>query len=146
MNHEAEIHPGEPASESISHSVVTSSIFSPIAHGWKPGSLPELATPGFPLAPPFIVKAPTCSLSQNTEASPTVPFGFRFRIRKNSPTHPVIDLTHGFYDPVTQVYTVPLRTGGDTEGDVFETGYWTDHGDGKNPNRSWDTMPDRESD
>jgi hypothetical protein len=92
------------------------------------------------------VRSPGESLPPDASEPSALPFGFHFRIRKTRPTHPVIDLTRGSYDPQTQLYTVPLRAGGDTEGDEFETGYWTDQGDGKNPNKSWDTMSDRESD
>jgi len=146
MSHETTGEPGELAPERVSCRVVPSSIFSPFEQGWKPARLPELATNGFPFAPPFIVRAPVCSAPPDASKSSPLPFGFHFRVRKTSATHPVIDLTHGFYDPVTQRYTVPLRAGGDTEGEEFETGYWTDHGDGKDPNKSWDTMTDRESD
>lgn len=146
MSLETDIQPGSAAPECVDCSVVTSSVFSPVEHGWKPVTLPELATNGFPFAPPFIVKTQTCSPSCDTGATTRMPFGFHFRTHKASPTHPVIDLTRGFYDPQTQLYTVPLRAGGDTEGDEFETGYWTDQGDGNNPNKSWDIMPDRESD
>jgi hypothetical protein len=146
MSHEIEHQPCSAALECVSGSDVSSSVFSVLEHGWEPARLPELATNGFPFAPPFIVRAPAGTPPPDACASTVLPFGFHFRIHKTSPTHPVIDLTRGFYDPQTQLYTVPLRAGGDTEGDEFETGYWTDQGDGKNPNKSWDTMSDRESD
>lgn len=146
MNHQIDGQLGFPVPESISRNSFTSSIFSPVSHGWKPAKLPELATNGFPFAPPFLLRAPARPLQLEIETPSSLPFGFHFRVRKTSRTHPVIDLTRGFYDPVTQLYTVPLRAGGDTEGDEFETGYWTDQGDGTSPNKSWDTMTDRESD
>jgi hypothetical protein len=146
MSHEIIMEPEEVAPQPALCRSDSSSIFLPFEQGWKPARLPELATNGFPFAPPFIVRAPVCSAPPDAGKPSPLPFGFRFRVSKTSATHPVIDLTHGFYDPVTQLYTVPLRAGGDTEGDEFETGYWTDHGDGKDPNKSWDTMTDRESD
>lgn len=147
MGLEIERQPDSSAAfECVSGSGASSSIFSVLERGWKPARLPELATNGFPFAPPFIMRAPAGTPPQESNTPTTLPFGFHFRLRKISSTHPVIDLTHGFYDPHTQLYTASLREGEETEGDEFDTGYWTDQGDGKNPNKSWDIMSDRESD
>lgn len=135
-----------PGDGPVSRTTSSPSLFAPFAHGWRPSKLPELATHGFPFAPPFLVRSTLPAALAIEPAEDLLPFGFFFRVRKERATQPVIDLTRGFYDPQTQLYTVPLRAGGDTEGDEFETGYWTDHGDGKNPNRNWDIMTDRESD
>jgi len=104
MSLEIERQPDSSADlERVPGSDVSSSVFSVLKHGWKPARLPELATNGFPFAPPFIVRAPTSVPPQETCTVTALPFGFHFRIHKTSPTHPVIDLTRGFYDPQTQV-------------------------------------------
>ena len=58
----------------------------------------------------------------------------------------VIDLTRGYYDPYTQVYTIPLQAGGDTDGGTISTGYWTEKGDGTTPTKEWDITDDRVTD
>ena len=120
----------------------SSSIFLPPAHGWLPSKLPELATNGFPFTPTFIVRSTVQPPSSLPSVSATLPFGFLFRVHKESQNQPVIDFTHGYYDPHTQVYTVPMRCGGDTQGGQFQTGFWT----GLDNLRTWDEVTDYETD
>ena len=118
------------------------SIFQPPAHGWLPSKLPELATNGFPFSPTFIVRSTGEHRSSSTSASAVYPFGFHFKTDKTSHNQQVIDLTRGYYDPHTQVYTVPLRAGGETQGEAYITGYWSNL-DGK---KKWDLMNDYTTD
>ncbi len=99
--------------------------------GWKPYKLPELASNGLPFSPTFILPTGASSL-----ASQTPPISNR----------PIIDLTRGYYDPYTQVYTIPLQAGGDTDGGTISTGNWTEKGDGAAPTKEWDITDDRVTD
>jgi len=119
----------------------------PFLHGWQSYKLPELATVGFPFAPTFIVRANVGQSSIALEDA-EFPFGFRFRIRKEASSRPTIDLTKGYYDQHTQLYTIPLRDGGDTAGPTFLTGQWTAKGDGNDEETAyeWDLVDDQETD
>lgn len=81
-------------------------------------------------------------------ASHALPFGFHYWQRHAICNRPVIDLTRGHYDPHTQTYTIPLQAGGDTDGGVIPTGYWTEKcgGDGEKPSKEWDSTDDRVTD
>jgi hypothetical protein len=121
--------------------------FSPPEHGWIPTKLPELATNGFPFAPTFIIRE--ASQKRPTLAPPpgALPFGFHFRVQRDSHNQPVVDLTRGYYDPQTQVYTIPLCAGGgETQGGTYLSGEWTSKGDGAKPEQTWDTTTDYETD
>lgn len=76
----------------------------------------------------------------------SLPFGFHYRRQHAISNRPVIDLTRGYYDPYTQVYTIPLQAGGDTDGGTISTGYWTEKGDGTTPTKEWDITDDRVTD
>lgn len=118
----------------------------PPSRGWQPYKLPELATVGFPFSPSFIVRPCMNQPSVKLEES-ELPFGFRFRTHKEASERPTIDLTKGYYDPYTQLYTVSQRDGGDTAGPTFKTGYWTEKdGSESGGGREWDEVDDQESD
>jgi len=55
-------------------------------------------------------------------------------------------MSKGYYDPHTQVYTIPLQAGGDTDGGTIPTGSWTEKGDGTEPTKEWDITDDRVTD
>lgn len=111
--------------------------FSFPVEGWKPYRLPELATNGFPFSPSFILSSSNGDKSdrQPTPTNVSLPFGFHFWRRPATTNRPVIDLTKGYYDPHTQVYTIPLCAGGDTDGGTISTDHWTYKGDGENPSK-----------
>jgi hypothetical protein len=98
---------------------------------WQPSRLPELASNGLPFSPTFILPgnanklAATASCAENAR-----PFGFHFWRKHTINNRPIIDVTRGYYDPHTQVYTIPLQAGGDTDGGTIPTGSWTEKGDG----------------
>lgn len=147
MSHEIDVQPGSAAPECVSCSVVTSSVFSPVEHGWKPIRLPELASNGFPFSPTFILpKNANTTASPDPMTPPVFPFGFHYWQQGAVRNRPVIDLTKGHYDPHTQTYTIPLLAGGDTDGGVIPTGDWTDRTDGKNPGKEWDVSDDKVTD
>ena len=115
--------------------------------GWKPYKLPELASNGLPFSPTFIL--PNGGGSIDSHIPPTeisLPFGFHYRRQHAISNRPVIGLTRGYYDPYTQVYTIPLQAGGDTDGGTISTGYWTEKGDGTTPTKEWDITDDRVTD
>ena len=115
--------------------------------GWKPNRLPELASNGLPFSPTFILPTgASCIASQTSPAEISLPFGFHYRRPHAISNRPVIDLTRGYYDPYTQVYTIPLQAGGDTDGGTISTGYWTEKGDGAAPTKEWDITDDRVTD
>lgn len=58
----------------------------------------------------------------------------------------MIDVTRGYYDPYTQVFTIPLQAGSDTDGGTIPTGSWTEKGDGTTPTKEWDITDDRVTD
>lgn len=120
---------------------------SVLVEGWKPYKLPELASNGLPFSPTFILPNGGGSIDSHiplTEIS--LPFGFHYQRQHAISNRPVIDLTRGYYDPYTQVYTIPLQAGGDTDGGTISTGYWTEKGDGTTPTKEWDITDDRVTD
>ncbi len=122
----------------------TSSV--PVA-GWQAYRLPELATNGFPFSPTFILPKSECKHdAQATSTEISRPFGFHFLRKPATANRPVLDLTKGYYDPHTQVYTIPLCAGGDTDGGVVPTGNFTYKGDGPNPTKEWDVTDDKVTD
>ncbi len=114
---------------------------------WKPSRLPELASNGLPFSPTFILPgsgnnlAATASCAENAR-----PFGFHYWRQHTINNRPVIDVTRGYYDPYTQVFTIPLQAGGDTDGGTIPTGSWTEKGDGTTPTKEWDITDDRVTD
>jgi hypothetical protein len=126
----------------------TSETLSPgLLAGWKPSRLPELASNGLPFSPTFILPGsgnipdPRASKAGNAR-----PFGFHFWRQHTIGNRPVIDMSKGYYDPHTQVYTIPLQAGGDTDGGTIPTGSWTEKGDGTEPTKEWDITDDRVTD
>jgi hypothetical protein len=114
---------------------------------WKPYRLPELASNGLPFSPTFILPRGDNSLDATaTHTESARPFGFHYWRRHALSNRPVIDLTRGYYDPYTQVYTIPLQAGGDTDGGTIPTGSWTEKGDGTTPTKEWDITDDRVTD
>jgi hypothetical protein len=115
--------------------------------GWKPNRLPELASNGLPFSPTFILPTgASCIASPTSPAEISLPFGFHYRRPHAISNRPVLDLTRGYYDPYTQVYTIPLQAGGDTDGGTISTGNWTEKGDGAAPTKEWDITDDRVTD
>lgn len=120
---------------------------SPLEHGWIPTKLPELVTNGFPFAPTFIIREASQKRPSLTPAPGALPFGFHFRVQRDSYCQPVVDLTRGYYDPQTQIYIIPLcASGGETQGGSYLSGEWTSKGDGAKPEQTWDTTTDYETD
>jgi len=114
---------------------------------WKPSRLPELASNGLPFSPTFILPDTGNKLDTTaTYAGITWPFGFHYWRKHAISNRPVIDLSKGYYDPYTQVYTIPLQAGGDTDGGTIPTGSWTEKGDGTTPTKEWDITDDRVTD
>jgi len=114
---------------------------------WKPSRLPELASNGLPFSPTFILSGSENKLDSATScAGSAAPFGFHYWRQHAINNRPVIDLSKGFYDPYTQIYTVPLQAGGDTDGGTIPTGSWTEKGDGTTPTKEWDITDDRVTD
>ena len=74
------------------------------------------------------------------------PFGFHYWRQHAISNRPVIDVSKGYYDPYTQVFTIPLQAGGDTDGGTIPTGSWTEKGDGTTPTKEWDITDDRVTD
>ena len=114
---------------------------------WKPSRLPELASNGLPFSPTFILPRG----GKNLDAAATYPgsarpFGFHYWRRHVIGNRPVIDVTKGYYDPYTQIFTIPLQAGGDTDGGTIPTGSWTEKGDGTTPTKEWDITDDRVTD
>src|SRR5215467_4326566 len=113
---------------------------------WKPSRLPELASNGLPFSPTFILPSSGKSLDATaTYAGSARPFGFHYW-RHVIGNRPVIDVTRGYYDPYTQIFTLPLHAGGDTDGGTIPTGSWTEKGDGTKPTKEWDITDDRVTD
>ncbi|MBV9691526.1 MAG: hypothetical protein JO202_17645 [Ktedonobacteraceae bacterium] len=132
--------------EQFKKCVIGTPMFFPI-DGWEPYRLPELASNGLPFSPTFILPKSANSLGATpTSTGSAQPFGFHYRQQHAIRNRPVIDLTKGYYDPYTQVYTIPLQAGGDTDGGVIPTGYWTDTTDGNTQMKEWDTMDDQVTD
>ena len=76
---------------------------------WKPSRLPELASNGLPFSPTFILPSSGKSLDATaTYAGSARPFGFHYWRQHAIGNRPVIDVTRGYYDPYTQVFTLPL--------------------------------------
>ena len=115
--------------------------------GWMPSRLPELASNGLPFAPTFILPGRGNKLD-SAESCPggAVPFGFHYWRQNAIGNRPVIDLSKGNFDPYTQVFTIPLQAGGDTDGGTIPTGSWTEKGDGTTPTKEWDITDDRVTD
>ena len=114
---------------------------------WKPYKLPELASNGLPFSPSFILPPGGNSLgAPATHTGSARPFGFHYWRQQAIGNRPVIDLTKGYYDPYTQVLTLPLQAGGDTDGGTIPTGSWTEKGDGTTPTKEWDITDDRVTD
>lgn len=134
--------------EQVKRSASFSSSFAPLDYGWQPSRLPELASNGFPLSPTFILPQALGADPHPAKGKQAVPFGFHYRTKTSIVNRPVIDLTKGYYDPHTQTYTIPLCSGGDTDGGTIDTGHYTEvcGGDGKAPSKEWDTSPDRVTD
>ena len=110
---------------------------------WKPSRLPELASNGLPFSPTFILPRG----GKNLDASATYPgsarpFGFHYWRQHAISNRPVIDVSKGYYDPYTQIFTIPLQAGGDTDGGTIPTGSWTEKGDGTTPTKEWDITDD----
>src|SRR3974390_1050969 len=77
---------------------------------WKPSRLPELATKGLPFSATFILPGSGNILDARASCAENArPFGFHFWRQHTINNRPVIDLTMGYYDPYTQVYTIPLQ-------------------------------------
>ena len=137
------------ATETLTCSASSRSLFSPPDRGWQPVKLPELASNGFPFSPTFILPQNAKKTTPNSPtAEPILPFGFHYWQRTAILNRPVIDLTRGYYDPQSQTYTIPLCAGGDTDGGSIDTGYYTEicGGDGKAPSKEWDVTSDRVTD
>lgn len=135
--------------EQVKRSASSPSLFSPPDRGWQPVKLPELASNGLPFSPTFILPQNAKSTGSSVPiAEPTLPFGFHYWQRTAILNRPVIDLTKGHYDPQSQIYTIPLCAGGDTDGGNIDTGYYTEvcGGDGKAPSKEWDVTSDRVTD
>ena len=114
---------------------------------WKPSRLPELASNGLPFSPTFILPESGNKLdAMVSNAENARPFGFHFWRQHAIGNRPVIDLSRGYYDPYTQVFTIPLQAGGDTDGGTIPTGSWTEKGDGAEPTKEWDITDDRVTD
>ena len=114
---------------------------------WKPSRLPELASNGLPFSPTFILPESGNKLdAAASNAGNARPFGFHFWRQHTIGNRPVIDVTKGYYDPHTQVFTIPLQAGGDTDGGTIPTGSWTEKGDGTTPTKEWDITDDRVTD
>ena len=114
---------------------------------WKPSRLPELASNGLPFSPTFILSGSENKLDSATScAGSAAPFGFHYWRQHAINNRPVIDLSKGFYDSYTQIYTIPLQAGGDTDGGTIPTGSWTEKGDGTTPTKEWDITDDRVTD
>lgn len=80
-------------------------------NGWKPYKLPELASNGLPFSPTFILPTGASSLASQTPPTDiSLPFGFHYRRPHAISNRPIIDLTRGYYDPSTQVYTIPYAS------------------------------------
>ncbi len=149
MSHEVAFGKPDSGIEQVSCRASSSSIFSPPDRGWQPVRLPELATNGLPFSPTFILPKSGSSVGVTVPtAGNALPFGFHYWQRHAISNRPVIDLTKGYYDPHTQTYTIPLQAGGDTDGGVIPTGYWTEKcgGDGEKPSKEWDTNDDKVTD
>src|SRR5260370_4386320 len=118
----------------------------PIAN-WKPSRLPELASNGLPFSPTFILPSSGKSLDATaTYAGCARPFGFHYWRQHAIGNRPVIDVTKGHYDPYTQVYTIPLQAGGDTDRRTIPTRSWTEKGDSTASTKEWDITDDRVTD
>ena len=77
---------------------------------WKPYKLPELASSGLPFSPTFILPHGGNTLGATAiHMGSARPFGFHYWRQHAIGNRPVIDLTKGYYDPYTQVYTIPCR-------------------------------------
>src|SRR5690349_7781034 len=76
----------------------------------KPSRLPELASNGLPFSPTFILPESGNKLDATASCAGSArPFGFHFWRQHAIGNRPVIDVTRGFYDPYTQVFTIPLQ-------------------------------------
>jgi hypothetical protein len=114
---------------------------------WKPSRLPELASNGLPFSPTFILPGSEIKLAATAScAESAAPFGFHYLRQHTIGNRPVIDVTRGYYDPYTQVFTIPLQAGGDTDGGTIPTGSWKEKGDGTTPTKEWDITDDRVTD
>ncbi len=114
---------------------------------WKPSQLPELSSNGLPFSPTFILPSSDNKLdARASRADNARPFGFHFWRQHTIGNRPVIDVSKGHYDPYTQVFTIPLQAGGDTDGGTIPTGSWTEKGDGTTPTKEWDITDDRVTD
>ena len=114
---------------------------------WKPSRLPELASNGLPFSPTFILPESGNKLEATVFCTiSAVPFGFHYCRQHAIGNRPVIDVTKGYYDPYTQVFTIPLQAGGDTDGGTIPTGSWTEKGDGTTPTKEWDITDDHVTD
>jgi hypothetical protein len=116
-------------------------------HSGSPLDSPPLASNGLPFSPTFILPGSENKLDATARCGGSArPFGFHFWRQHAINNRPVIDVTKGYYDPYTQVFTIPLQAGGDTDGGTIPTGSWTEKGDGTTPTKEWDITDDKVTD